>query len=308
MDRLNRIFAASVLLAASGTTAADPQPENGTITPWSAAPTDRPVTLPADLINKNVRRLDHLASAALYYELYDNAAKRLSVYNPKTGKTEIYEFVENINNPQSGSHFKIIKNPNTGHYVLFAKGMDMPGRDEGAGEWGFLKDSIQHGHTTKGCLTTQAIDGEKAYLHLLQNPEVTSIEIIGYSIGSTSANYLAAIYGASVTNIADLGIPGTIARSSSPDDIFNTCSHGTFPPATGAIEHNMHSNIKSLKLRCDLMGGLLGDIGKEFGKVIVLGDGPFMGHVPKHYANAVYTYDPDAPKVETLEAFPKPLF
>lgn len=210
--------AANIILLAASTTA-----NAEGITPWSENRPETPASLPENLADKNVRLLNPFAAPDLYYELYDNAAERVTITDPQTKETENYELVSNKNNPDSSSHFKVIRNPETGHYILIGKGMDLIGRDEGAGWLGVLEDKNQHESAENGCITDQVLDGEKAYLELLQNPAVKSIEVIGYSIGSIPANYLASVYDAKTTNIADLGVPAPV------DATFNTCAHGLFP-------------------------------------------------------------------------------
>jgi|GEM_PF-5246854 len=283
------------------------QPEQ--ITPWSETRADNPVELPNELSEKNSRLFDPMATADLYYELYDNAAQTVKVTHPETDNTETYKLVANVSNPESSSHLKVIMNPETHHYIMLAKGMDLFGRDEGAGKLvGPLIDLAERGSAeNNSCLTNPVLDAETAYLELLQNPNVKSLEVVGYSIGTISTNYLAAVYGAKTTNIADLGVPGSDSalsphlRSVLPNH-FNTCANGLYPPATGAFVQNLNDNVIGLKMRADFLGGTVGGVGKEYGEQIVLDKDNFeikgAGHVPEVYADTAKTMDPTTPDVE----------
>ncbi len=268
-----------------------------TIKPWSDTRSESPVELPNDLADKNVRLLNPLAAPDLYFELYDNAAKRVTITDPETNEAQNYELVANVNNPETSSHFKVIKNPDTGHHVLIGKGMDLLGRNEGAGALKGVYEDLwqQENAEDDGCITGQVIDGEKAYLELLQNPDVKSIEVIGYSIGSIPANYLASVYDAKITNIADLGVPHTgrdeaLGFQKWTAENFNVCAKGMFPGAHGEFKDNLNQNTIGLALRGDTMGGALGGVGLRFGEQIVLdkGDLNWLGfaHVPQIYADS----------------------
>ncbi|HBR68889.1 MAG TPA: hypothetical protein DEA55_05890 [Rhodospirillaceae bacterium] len=282
---------------------------------WSETRTASPVALPENLATKNVRTLNPLAAPDLYYELYDNAAVKVKITDPKTIDVQRYELKSNINNPNSSAHFKVLKSPETGHHILIAKGMDLPGRDEGAGKSGFIEDLKQQDSAEdNGCITDQILDAEQAYLNLLQNPEVKSIEVIGYSIGSIQANYLASVYGAKVTNIADLGVPGTGWDSGYQKfmaENFNTCAHGLFPGAYGNFADNLNKNVVGLELRMDTMGGAVGGVGTRFGKTIVLDEKDInlmgIGHVPLVYAETARAQH-NAPITEPVAISPEKQF
>ncbi|MEM7650870.1 MAG: hypothetical protein AAF204_02165 [Pseudomonadota bacterium] len=286
------------------------------VQPWSETKTDNPVELPDDLVDKNVRLLNPLGAPDLYFELYDNAAKRVTITDPNTGESENYELVANINNSETSSHFKVIRNPETGHHVLIGKGMDLVGRNEGAGRFGGVyKDMLQHDDAENyGCITGQVLDGEKAYLDLLEDSNVKSIEIIGYSLGSLPASYLASVYGAQITNFADLGVPHTgseahLKSQRAMSNNFNVCSKGYFPGAYGEFKNNLDKNTVGLRLRADVMAGnflgnLTGKVGERFGTQIMLDKDDLniagAGHVPQVYADTAKEVH-DAPETETVE-------
>lgn len=206
-------------------------------------------------------------------------------------------------------HFKIIKNADTGHYIVFAKGMDMPGRDVGAGKMGSVDDLAQRELADSfGCISNQVMAAEVVYLSLLQNPEVKSIEVVGYSIGTIPANYLASVYDAKVTNIADLGVPHTgydKKAQSWLDEQFNTCANVLFPGVAGEFKNNLNENVVGLKLRADAMGGVLGGVGKEYGNQIILDEENLemsgAAHVPEVYSKIAKQNFPDTPDVETTK-------
>lgn len=279
------------------------------IKPWSENRTDVPPVLSPDLSIKNTRHLNPLAAPALYYELYDNNAEKIRIEDPKTGEVQHYELVANVNNPDSSSHFKIIKNLDTGHHILIAKGMDLPGRNEGAGRTGFTGDLYHHASAKLGgCLTDPVLDTERIYLELLRNPEVKSLETIGYSIGSIGANYLASVYGAKATNLADLGTPNSGIMEGMQKWMqanFNTCANGLFPGAYGAFKANLDRNVTGLGLRMDVMGGMLGGVGQRPGEQIVIDKDSIalsgIAHVPLVYAEAIANKVPDAPGIQATE-------
>lgn len=281
---------------------------SGDIKPWSGTRTESPPELPPDLALKNTRHLNPLAAPALYFELYDNNAEAVNVTDPRTEETQRYELVGNVNNPESSAHFKIVKNSETGHHILIAKGMDLPGRDEGAGQMGFIED-LHHLGSAKlgGCMSDPVLDAEKAYLEMLQDPDVKSMEVIGYSIGSIQASYLASVYGAKTTNIADLGTPNSgllEAPQKWLDASFNTCAHGLFPGAYGGFKDNLDRNVVGLELRADVMGGALGGVGQRPGTQIVIDKGDMalsgIAHVPQVYADEIVKRIQDPPVVETV--------
>lgn len=288
-----------------------------TFEPWSTTRSDHPVNLPEDLAAKNTRILNPLAAPDLYYEFYDHSAAEVKVTSKETGETTTYELVKNINDPDSGFHAKIIKDPETGHHILLAKGMDMPGRDEGAGNLGFMDDiGDLKNQSLQTCISDQVMVAENAYLDLLKDPEVKSLEVIGYSVGAIPANYYASVYGAKVTNIADLGVPGTEidGHTSTQQFIagaatklgFNWCSNGFFPGVHGDFKTNLESNVVGLELRLDVMGGPLGAVGERYGTRIVLDEDHLntlgSAHIPDVYAKSARE-EFDAPETETVKTF-----
>lgn len=278
------------------------------ITPWSENRNDGPVELPPELAAKNTAELNPLAAPQFYAELYDRNAGKITVTDPETGSAQKYELVQNINNPDSSFHAKIVANPETGHHIIFMKGMDLPGRDEGAGELsGPWKDNNGRVASSYGCVSDQVLDAEKAYLELLQDPDVKSISVVGYSIGAIPANYLASVYDVKVTNIADLGVPGTgssfvLGLRGSLTRTFDVCSNGLFPGAAGDFKNNLDENVTGLVLRADGFGGQIGAVGKEFGNQITLdedGLNPLgAAHIPQVYADTIADRFSDAPDVE----------
>lgn len=235
---------------------------------------------------------------------------------PEDGEQTKYQLVANINDPESGFHAKVIMDPDTSHYVLLVKGMDMPGRDEGAGSSGFLSDiGDMKNQSLQTCISDQVMFSEKTFLDLLENPKVKSLEVVGYSIGSIPANYYASVYGAQVTNIADLGVPGTdINGRMSTQQLFasvgtslgfNWCSNGFFPGAHGEFKENLDNNVVSLELRADVMANDLGRVGTKYGTQIVLDSDNLdlmgLGHVPEIYANAIEARDQSVSKTETTK-------
>ncbi len=278
------------------------------IIPWSETRSEEPTHLPDNLAGKNLRLLNPLAAPDLYFELYDNGASEVIITDPATDEQQTYELVKNINNPESGFHAKVIKDAETGHHILITKGMDMPGRDEGAGRTGFMDDLGDLKYSSlQTCISDQVIDAEKAYLDLLEDPQVQTLEVVGYSIGTIPANYYASVYDAQVTNIADLGVPGSVEGSTQNflAHTFNWCNNGAFPGAHGKFEENLNQNVVGLRMRADMMGGALGAAGNEYGKQVTIDKDSlnFAGgaHVPQVYADAIKENFPESPTTETTK-------
>lgn len=285
----------------------EPEIENIDVLPWSTTRSESPPRLPSEMADKNVRIVNPLSVPDIYYEFYDRAAESVRISDPVSETSEIYELVENLNDPESGYHAKIIRNPETAHYIILNKGMDMPLRDEGAGSFGFAQDiSDLKASSLQTCISDQVIAAEEAFLSVLQDPEVQSLEVVGYSIGAIPANYQAAVYGAKVTNIADLGVPGSVEESTQNllASTFNWCSNGFFPGTHGEFGENLNNNIIGLKMRADVMGGGFGGVGQEFGRQIVLDEETLeikgLAHVPEVYAQTVRENFPQTPEAETV--------
>ena len=278
------------------------------VMPWSQERPDGPTELPEELADKNSRILNPLATPDLYYEFYDKAATEVIIKHSDSDVSETYKLVDNINDAESGFHAKIIHNPDTGHYVMLNKGMDMPGRDEGSGKIGFSKDiGDLKGQSLQACISDQVLAAESAYLDLLQDPNVKSLEVVGYSVGSIPANYQASVYGAEVTNIADLGVSGSDEGSMQNflAHTFNWCGNGFSPGASGEFGKNLEDNVVGLSIRADAMGGFIGSVGNKYGEQIVLDRDGFQitgaAHVPEFYADAARELH-DAPETTTVDS------
>ena len=285
----------------------------GGILPWSACRPENPAVLPDDLAAKNTRELNPLASPRVYERFYDGHAGSVSVTDPSTHVTSHYELYKNINDPESGFHAKVIVNPETGHAIMLLKGMDMPGRDEGAGSLGFTEDLGDRHQSVNGNLSDQVLVAEKAYLEMLSDPNLKSVEVAGYSIGSIPANYLAATYGAQVTNIANLGVP----NANSFDNwggYLNWDSKNDFPEMKGGFLENINKGAVNLVIAYDdFMGGnVFGDVGAELGNDIYLDSAWDLNvqgaaHVPAVYAE-IAEKNPETPKVTMDTVFDGSVF
>lgn len=99
---------------------------------------------------------------------------------------------------------------------MLYKGMDLPGRNEGCGRTGFIEDGRTAFQAKMGQLNQQTAPAEAAFLEIRNNPQVESMEVVGYSIGSLHMNYLAAKHDAVGTVIADMGMSNSVLT-----DIYN---------------------------------------------------------------------------------------
>ena len=245
-----------------------------------------------DITAKNQREIESFSVPGFYARFYDNQAAIVQVGDQQ------YELQENLNDPDSSAHAKVVHNIESGHTIIIFKGMDKPGFDEGAGIFGFVGDTFgHHGDSADGCLSDQVRFFEQEYLRILQDPNVPSVELIGYSIGSTPANYLVGQYGAITTNIADLGVPS--------GHFVEACENGHFPLVNEEFNANLAANIVGLELRADGLGGAIGDIGPQHGEQITLDEndlnliGAF--HVPQAYEATVIEHFPDEPEAVVVE-------
>ena len=282
------------------------------ITPWSATRTNAPVQLPEELAAKNVRLLDPLIAADLYTEFFENNAETVKITYPDTGNVEIYDQIANLRNHESGTHIQVIGNQETQHYIMLVKGMDAPAKEKNvilkAGEP--LADFIENNRATSfACIGESVLNAEDFYLGILTGHAKTT-EVIGYSIGTIPTNYLAAAYGAKVTNIADLGLPDSDLRRLL-SDCFNMCSDGKLPPATGKFAENMDENVIGLNMKMDVVSRtILGHSCERRGKQITLDENNpdyrvMFSSSPSHFVEAIKKIAPDTQNVETVTTLKK---
>lgn len=197
---------------------------------------------------KNQAKIEPLYAPELYARHFDGKENRIAI-GMRDGSQRTYDFHKRIDDPSSSFAATVMLDKTSGHAIIMYKGMDLPGRNEGSGRTGFLKDYETARAASQGHDNAQTGAAEKVYLDTLQDPDVKSLEIVGYSIGSLHLNYMAAKYGAKGTTIADMGIPDQVLSS-----VYNKAA-GSSQPLHSLDEMNagMRDRVTSLKKEWDFI-------------------------------------------------------
>jgi predicted alpha/beta-fold hydrolase len=111
---------------------------------------------------------------------------------------------------------------------------------------------------------------EQVYLETLNSPQVKSLEVAGFSMGSMFANHLAARFGAQSTVMADLGISDSAmkrdfnarARTQPENAIFANYS-------LNQMNQEMRRNVVTLSLGFDILPKIFA-VGQRRGREIDL--------------------------------------
>jgi hypothetical protein len=156
---------------------------------------------------KNVSVLHPLFSPDFYKQAMEARAPVVQI-----GKTQ-YNALQRIDDSKTGFDAASYINPETGHAVLVFRGTNFPWPRQGASFSAFWKDFKAVMANNLGLGSKQLSQADHAYLDLMKNPDVKSVELVGYSLGTFYVNYLSAKYGARGTTIADLGLSGNMLRS-----------------------------------------------------------------------------------------------
>lgn len=250
-------------------------------------------------VSKNVSKIEPLAAPQFYADIFDGKKETLDVAY-RGGDAATFDFVERFDDKDSSFSAVLMQNKTDGHAVILFKGMDLPGRDEGAGRLGFIDDLKTVVLHKMGYETDQEAQANKVYDATIASDKINSLEVIGYSIGSIFTNRLAAEKGAKGTNIAELGYYTRDDAEETPD---------------------LSGQITSLRLRGDVIArvGMVGDVAGH--EVMLDGDRalkipftnaaipyPYPGgiaHVPQVYAaEAERRMDENPPALPS--AAPKP--
>jgi hypothetical protein len=172
----------------------------------------------------------------------------------------------------SGLSGFVLLDDKSGHALILFKGMDRP-FSEGDSLGGAFTDLGGVLAAKFGTGNSQFPRAEEAYTEALCEEAIQSLEMVGYSMGSQIANYLAVKYGAYGVVFGDMGLDATLLKGN---------AHGDVKAARAlAREH-----VVSLSLNGDVMVKMFG-VGQVVGTVVTLPGGlAGVFHQPEVYANA----------------------
>lgn len=218
---------------------------------------------------KQLRTLDPMVAPGLYTEHF--YSKRFDDRQPIVAGGATYTPYRRFDD-DSGLSGTLMLDRATGHALILYKGMNRLLRDSG-GIGGMFTDIRAILQAKFGTANDQFAGGERAYREALCDERVQSLEVIGYSLGSQLANYLAVKYGAVGVVFGDMGIDRQVLATLAAD--------GKAVPA-----NQLRHNLTSLSLSGDLLIKMFG-VGDRIGDVIELPGGlSGVFHDPEVYAYA----------------------
>ena len=217
--------------------------------------------------DKNIKVIDPLHAPEFYDRHFNRHESWITI--PDLSKNfRHYDLISRTDDPKSGFQGSVFLDKNTGHAVVLFKGMDIPLKDEGHGRLGFLRDIFTAAQSFLGKRTnSQSAAAEKIYLDTLQNPDVKSVETIGFSLGTLHVNHVAAKYGAVGTVLSDLG-----SSDRSLEKIFNQESGADADE--NSLLKKLRENVTVLDMGMDLLTKFF-SAGPSRGTTIRLDEGPF---------------------------------
>lgn len=234
------------------------------------------------MIDKNQKNLNPLNAPELYNRHYSKHQNDIVIADRHTGRMVRYELLSRTDDPKTGFQSSVMIDRATGHAVILYKGMDTPLKDEGNGRLGFLRDVFTAAQAFLGFkATTQTPLAEKTYLDAINNPDIKSVEAIGFSLGTLHVNYMAAKHGAVGTVLSDLGIADNTLTK-----LFNQKSGADQNPNT--LINQLKQNITVLSMGFDLIPHLFG-ASQSRGQVIKLDQGTAPDLAGITHRSAVYT-------------------
>jgi hypothetical protein len=195
---------------------------------------------------KNVPVLNPLSAPDFYKQAMEFKKGTIASPDPAVS-AQPYCLIDRINDKSTGFDAASYINHETGHAVLVFRGSNFPSKSTGSSLGDFWKDFKAVMAANLGFGSRQQSQAEQAYLELMKNPEVKSVELVGYSLGTTFVNYLAAKYGAYGTTIADLGISENTLRA--------TFNKAALPDAY----KRLHERTVDLVLQDDLIVRIFGN-------------------------------------------------
>jgi hypothetical protein len=219
---------------------------------------------------KQRRAIDPLRVPALYSELF-YGAQRDSQAAFQAGGMSLRRYRQ-FDDPDSGLSGFVLLDDASGHALILFKGMDRPFAERG-GLGGVLTDLGGALAAKFGTGNGQLFRADDAYTEALCEELIKSIELVGYSMGSQIANYLAVKYGAYAVVFGDMGLDSTLLKRHARGDV-------------RAARALAREHIVSLSLGGDLVVRMFG-VGEVVGTVVEL-PGALAGvlHQPEVYANA----------------------
>lgn len=214
--------------------------------------------------------IDPLRAPALYSEVfYGDSDHMQAVFTVDDMRFRRYR---QFDDPESGLSGVVILDETSGHAVILFKGMDRPFAEQG-GLIGVLTDIGGVLHAKFGTGNSQLPRADAAYTEALCEAVIKSIEMVGYSMGSQIANYLAVTYGATGVVFADMGLDPALVRLHAGDNL-------------QAVRDQARRRIVSLSLSGDLVVKVFG-VGEPIGEVVKLPGGlSDLLHQPEIYARA----------------------
>ncbi len=236
--------------------------------------------------DKNLKLFNPLKAPELYVRHFHDKEQNITLrqQDDAGGRTWRFETLSEIDDPKTGFKAAVVLDRTSGHAIVLYKGMDAPMKDEGNGRFAFLRDAFTAAQSWfRNGVNQQTRQAERLYIDTLTHPDVKSLEVIGFSLGTLHANYVTAKYGAKGTVIADLGLPENQLTA-----LFNERARlnpGQMTPRQ--MERQMNEDLTVLRLRADLVPTLF-RAGPNHGHVVDLDKGsmpdlPGLGHLAAIY-------------------------
>jgi hypothetical protein len=214
--------------------------------------------------------IDPLRVPVLYTELF-YGQHRDSSATIDAGSMKFRRYRQ-FEHPGSGLSGFVLLDEASGHALILFKGMDRP-FSEGDSLGGAFTDLGGVLAAKLGTGNGQFPRADEAYTEALCEQAIQSIELVGYSMGSQIANYLAVKYGAFGVVFGDMGLDATLLKREAHGDV-------------KAARAQAREHVVSLSLNGDLMVKMFG-VGEVVGKVVTLPGGlAGVFHQPEVYANA----------------------
>ncbi len=224
----------------------------------------------AQELAKQRTAIDPLRVPALYDDLfYGRRSDALAAIEVDGARYRPYK---DIDDPDSGLQGAVLLDDASRHALILFKGMDRPFVERG-GIGGVFTDLGGVFAAKFGTGNSQFPHADSAYTEALCDERIESIELVGYSMGSQIANYLAVKYGARGVVFGDMGLDATLLQR-----------HARGSPE--AARKHAREHIVSLALSGDLIVRMFG-VGDVVGTVVELPGGlAGVFHQPEIYANA----------------------
>lgn len=262
----------------------------------AAAPTDSGCRAHAPTpqeLAKQRAAIDPLEVPALYSELfYGRHPDSLAALFQADGMS--FRRYRQFDHPDSGLSGFVLLDDASGHALVLFKGMDRPFAERDGGLGGALTDLGGVLAAKFGTGNGQFPRADDAYTEALCEEAIKSIQLVGYSMGSQIANYLAVKYGAYAVVFGDMGLDSTLLKRHARGDL-------------QAARARAREHVVSLSLSGDLVVKLFG-VGEVVGTVVKL-PGALAGvfHQPEVYASAANAAirDRDADRNDAVAASPR---